>query len=62
MHVFNSRSEMRSVFTHNPFNNHFLLFGTLAAQLIHIDAMYTPWISDVLRIQQVSLARLIYLY
>jgi len=53
---------MRSVFTHNPFNNHFLLFGTLAAQLIHIDAMYTPWISDVLRIQQVSLARLIYLY
>ena len=55
MHVFNSRSETRSVFKHNPFNNYFLLFGTLAAQLIHIGAMYTPWISDVLRIQPVSL-------
>jgi len=55
IHVFNSRSETRSVFTHNPLRNHFLLFGTLAAQLIHIGAMYTPWISDVLRIQPVSL-------
>ena len=55
IHVFNSRSETRSVFNHNPLRNHFLLFGTLAAQLIHIAAMYTPWISDVLRIQPVSL-------
>jgi len=55
IHVFNSRSETRSVFTHSPFRNHILLFGTLAAQLIHIGAMYTPWISDVLRIQPVSL-------
>ena len=55
IHVFNSRSETRSVFMHNPLRNHFLLFGTLAAQLIHIGAMYTPWISDVLRIQPVSL-------
>ena len=55
IHVFNSRSETRSVFTHNPFNNYFLLFGTLAAQLIHIGAMYTPWLSDVLRVQPVSL-------
>lgn len=54
IHVFNSRSETRSVFTHNPLRNYFLLFGTLAAQLIHIGAMYTPWISDVLRIQPVS--------
>lgn len=55
IHVFNSRSETRSVFKHNPLRNHFLLFGTLAAQLIHIGAMYTPWISDVLRIHPVSL-------
>jgi len=54
IHVFNSRSETRSVFTHNPLRNHFLLFGTLAAQLIHIGAMYTPWLSDVLHIQPVS--------
>lgn len=55
IHVFNSRSETRSVFAHNPLRNYFLLFGTLAAQLIHIGAMYTPWISDVLHIQPVSL-------
>ena len=55
IHVFNSRSETRSVFNHNPLKNYFLLFGTLAAQFIHIGAMYTPWISDVLHIQPVSL-------
>jgi calcium-translocating P-type ATPase len=54
IHVFNSRSETRSVFQHNPLRNPILLFGTAAAQLIHIGAMYTPWISDVLRIQPVS--------
>ncbi len=56
IHVFNSRSETRSIFTHNLFRNYFLLFGTLAAQLIHIGAMYTPWLSEVLRIQPVSLS------
>jgi len=55
IHVFNSRSETRSAFKHNPLRNPILLFGTLAAQLIHIGAMYTPWISDVLHIQPVSL-------
>jgi magnesium-transporting ATPase (P-type) len=54
IHVFNSRSETRSVFQHNPLRNPLLLFGTAAAQLIHIGAMYTPWIGDVLRIQPVS--------
>ncbi len=54
IHVFNSRSESRSVFTHNPLRNPLLLIGTAAAQLIHIGAMYTPWLSDVLRIQPVS--------
>ena len=54
VHVFNSRSETRSVFRHNPFRNRILLIGTVIAQLIHIGAMYTPWISDVLHIQPVS--------
>jgi Ca2+-transporting ATPase len=54
IHVFNSRSETRSAFQHNPLRNPLLLFGTAAAQLIHIGAMYTPWISEVLRIQPVS--------
>jgi len=55
IHVFNSRSETLSVFQHNPLRNKILLIGTLLAQLIHIGAMYTPWIRDVLHIQPVSL-------
>ncbi len=53
IHVFNSRSETRSAFRHNPLRNPILLIGTAAAQLIHIGAMYTPWIRDVLQIQPV---------
>jgi len=55
IHVFNCRSETQSVFRQNPFSNPILLLGTAAAQLIHIGAMYTPWLSDVLHIQPVSL-------
>lgn len=55
IHVFNCRSETRSVFRHNPLRNRILLFGTLMAQLIHIGAMYTPWINNVLGIAPVSL-------
>jgi len=55
IHVFNSRSETLSAFLHNPLRNPLLLFGTVAAQLIHISAMYTPWINDVLHIQPVSI-------
>ncbi len=55
IHVFNSRSETLSAFLHNPLRNPLLLFGTVAAQLIHIGAMYIPWISGVLHIQPVSL-------
>lgn len=54
IHVFNSRSETRSVFRHSPLRNPFLLVGTLAAQLVHIGAMYTPWLNQVLGIQPVS--------
>ena len=54
IHVFNSRSESLSLFRHNPLRNPLLLFGTLAAQLIHIGAMYTPWISEVLDIQPIT--------
>ena len=54
VHVFNSRSETRSVFRHSPLRNPLLLFGTLAAQGVHIGAMYTPGLSEVLGIQPVS--------
>jgi magnesium-transporting ATPase (P-type) len=55
VHVLNSRSERRSIFQHNLLRNPFLLFGTLAAQLVHIGAMYTPGLSDMLHIHPVSL-------
>ncbi len=54
IHVFNSRSEVLSAFGQNPMRNPILLFGTLAAQGIHIAAMYIPWINDVLGIAPVS--------
>jgi Ca2+-transporting ATPase len=54
VHVFNCRSETRSAFRHNPLHNPVLLLGTAAAQLVHIGAMHTPWISAVLHIQPVS--------
>ena len=54
VHVFNCRSETRSAFRHNLLRNPLLLFGTLTAQAIHIGAMYTPWLKDVLAVQPVS--------
>lgn len=50
--AFNSRSESLSVFRHDPMRNRLLLFGTLAAQSIHILAMYT--LPGILHVQPVS--------
>lgn len=52
----NSRSETLSVFRLAPARNKLLLFGTLLAQLIHIAAMHTPGIQQLLAVQPVSLA------
>ena len=54
VHVFNCRSETLSVFRHNPLRNKLLLAGTVIAQLVHIGAMYTPWLGDVLGASPVS--------
>ena len=53
--AFNSRSETRSALTHNPMRNPLLFFGTMAAQLVHVGAMYTPGLRDVLGVQPISL-------
>jgi P-type Ca2+ transporter type 2C len=53
--VFNSRSETRSAFAINPLRNPFLFFGTLAALSVHVIAMYTPGLSDVLQIEPVTM-------
>ncbi|MBW4053242.1 MAG: HAD-IC family P-type ATPase [Proteobacteria bacterium] len=52
----NSRSETLSVFRLAPWRNKLLLFGTLLAQLIHIGAMHTPGVQQLLAVQPVSLA------
>ncbi len=55
VHVLNSRSETQSIFKQYFFGNPLLLFGMLAAQGIHIAAMYTPGLSDVLQMEPVTL-------
>ena len=55
VHVFNSRSETFSIFKQYLFGNKLLLFGMLTAQAVHIAAMYTPGISNILQIQPVTL-------
>jgi len=57
VHAFNSRSESRSVFSHNPLANPLLLFGTVIAQMVHIAAMYVPGLNTVLDMQPVSLTQ-----
>ncbi len=59
--AFNSRSETQSVFRHNPLGNPLLLFGTITAQLLHIAAMYTPILKDVLHIGPVGFNQWFYL-
>jgi Ca2+-transporting ATPase len=53
--VFASRSELKSAFSTSPLRNPLLVFGTMAAVLIQVAAMYMPWLSDVLQIHPVSL-------
>lgn len=55
VHVLNSRSEKQSIFKQYFFGNKFLLFGMLAAQGIHIMAMYTPGLRELLELSPVSL-------
>jgi Ca2+-transporting ATPase len=57
VHVLNSRSETRSMFRQYFFGNPFLIFGMLGAQAIHIGAMYTPGLRDVLQLQPVSIVQ-----
>lgn len=54
VHVLNSRSERQSIFKQYFFGNKFLLFGMLAAQGVHILAMYTPMLKDLLGLSPVS--------
>lgn len=52
----NCRSETKSAFSISPFRNKILLYGTIFAQGIHIAAMYTPGLKNVLGLSPVSLS------
>jgi len=51
----NARSETRSLLSLSPFRNSILFVGTAIAQVVHIAALYTPGLRDVLRVQPISL-------
>jgi magnesium-transporting ATPase (P-type) len=55
VHVFNCRSETRSVFRIPLSANPFLIATVIAAQGLHLVAMYTPGLRDILDVQPVTL-------
>ena len=55
VHVFNCRGEVRSAFRQPLWANPLLVLGTLAAQGVHIAALYTPGLNTVLGVAPVSL-------
>lgn len=55
LQVFNSRSEWCSVFLHNPLRNPLLSLGILATLALHISAMYTPPLQEILQLQPIPL-------
>jgi magnesium-transporting ATPase (P-type) len=56
VHVFNARSESRSVFKISVAANPFVVFAALGAQVLHIAAMYLPGLREVLDVQPIGLA------
>jgi magnesium-transporting ATPase (P-type) len=55
LHTGNSRSESQSALALSPLRSPFLLFGTLAALLVHVAAMHAPPMQALLHVQPVSL-------
>jgi P-type Ca2+ transporter type 2C len=55
-HVGNCRSETKSAFAISPLRSPILFFGTLAAFLIHVVAMYVPLFQDMLETAPISVA------
>ncbi len=53
--TFNSRSETRSLFRHSLANTSFLIMAVLAAQTLHIVAMYMPLLQGILDIAPVTI-------
>ncbi|MEX0641807.1 MAG: HAD-IC family P-type ATPase, partial [Pirellulales bacterium] len=56
IHIGNCRSETRSAFLLSPLRSPFLLLGAISAFLIHLLAMYVPFLQSILRTEPVNLA------
>ncbi len=54
-HVGNCRSETKSAFALSPLRSPVLFFGTLAAFLSHVAALYVPLLQEVLKTEPVDL-------
>jgi magnesium-transporting ATPase (P-type) len=55
IHVGNCRSEQQSGLRMSPFRSPFLLLGATAALLLHVLAMHTPLLQNVLKTEPISL-------
>ncbi|MGF7176105.1 cation-translocating P-type ATPase [Azospirillum doebereinerae] len=54
VHVFNCRSEIHSAFGHSMRGNPWLLLAVLTSQAVHLGAMYTPGLRDLLGLAPVA--------
>jgi Ca2+-transporting ATPase len=52
--AYNSRSEVHSLLTMNPLGNPFLFFGTIAAFIAHLAAIYLPAMQWIFRLEPIG--------
>jgi Ca2+-transporting ATPase len=52
--AYNSRSELHSLFNMNPLGNPFLFFGTIAAFIAHLAAIYLPAMQWIFRLEPIG--------
>jgi len=61
MHIGNSRSETISLFRLHPLSNRVLFVGTITALAVHVTAMYTPFLQQLLDLRPIVVADLMQL-
>jgi calcium-translocating P-type ATPase len=60
-HVLNCRSEIRSIFSLSFKKNNTVIISIILAQLVHIAASYTPGLSDILKLEPITLKEWVFL-
>ncbi len=54
--VFNVRSETKTIFSRESFDNKYLLWGLVSAIILHLFAVYTPFMNNILTLAPLRLA------